>query len=62
MKFDEKTWVKVGFDGVSYHIAKKLIDKVIFCNIYEKIDLKKESLDTHPLHFRDAEDNILRYH
>ena len=59
MKSDERTWVRIGFDGVQCWIAKELIDKVYFCNGCEEIiDLKEESLETHLLQFHDGDNNI----
>ena len=62
VKSDERIWVRIGFDGVPYQIAKELIDKVYFCNGCEEItDLKEESLETHLLHFYDGESLLWRY-
>ena len=48
MKSDESTWVRIGFDGVPYRIAKELIGNVHFCNGCEEIiDIKEESLESH---------------
>ena len=59
MKADEKTWVRIGFDGVPYRIAKELIDKVYFCNGCEEItDLEEEPLETPHLHFPDGHSHI----
>ena len=59
VKSDERTWVRIGFDGVPYGIAKELIDKVYFCNGCEEIiDLKEDSLETHLLHFHYSDSNI----
>ena len=42
-----------------YGVAKKLIDKVYFCNVCEEIiDLNEESLETDLLHFGDSHSNI----
>ena len=59
VKSDERTSVKIGFDGVPYRIAKELIDTVHFCNGCEEIsDLKEDSLETHLLHFHDGDSNV----
>ena len=58
MKSDERTWVRIGFDGVPYRIAKELIDKVYFCNGCEEIiDLKEKPLETDLSHFHDSDSN-----
>ena len=59
MKSDERTWVRIGFHGVPYRIAKELIDKVYFCNGCEEIiDLKEDFLENHLLHFHYGDSNI----
>ena len=59
VKSDERTWVRIGFDGIPYRIAKELICKVYFCNGCEEIiDLKEDSLETHLLHFHYGDSNI----
>ena len=59
VKSDERTRVRIGFDGVPYRIAKELIDKVHFCNGCEEIiDIKEESLESHLLQFHDGDSNV----
>ena len=59
MKSDERTWVRIGFDGVPYRVAKELIDKVHFCNGCEEIiDIKEESLESHLLQFHNGDGNV----
>ena len=59
MKSDERTWVRIGFDGVPYRVAKELIDKVHFCNGCEEIiDIKEESLESPLLQFHNGDGNV----
>ena len=52
VKSDERTWVRIAFDGVPYRIAKELIDKVYFCNCCEEIiDLKERFFGDSPFTF-----------
>ena len=37
VKSDERAWVRIGFDGVPYQIAKELIDKVIFVTVVKRL-------------------------
>ena len=42
---DERTWVRVGFDGVPYRIVKELIENTIKClECRDIVDLKESHL------------------
>ena len=56
---DEHKWVRVGFGGVPYRIAKELIENTLKClECGDIVDLKEESFEEHLNKLHHGEVNI----
>ena len=56
---DEHKWVRVGFGGVPYRIAKELIENTLKClECGDIVDLKEESFEEHLNKLHHDEVNI----
>ena len=56
---DECTWIRVGFCGVPYRIAKELIDNIVqYLECGDMTDLKEQSFEEHMEELHHGEVNI----
>ena len=56
---DEHTWIRVGFNGVPYSIAKELIENTVKClDCGDMIDLKEEPFEEHLEELHHGEESI----